>query len=640
MSGRKRSRFWVGIALISVLGVYLALDSRLVTGEDAYAGANKAIDEWGKTYNLLLNEYFKELEPEGLSKASIRGMLEGLDPYTSFYDRRDLSQLRIETQGKFGGLGITISKREEGQPPTVMSVFKNTPADTAGLIVGDRIVKIKTDSSFSTHRMSLSEIVDVLRGRPGEGVTITIERPGLADWFEQPIVRARIDIESVQVPGITDPEIAYISMSSYNQGRFTERTPRELKQALEEAVERGAKGLILDLRGNPGGLLNSAVDVVDMFLDPGRVVVSTKGRRREQTREHKTETPAVVTDLPLVVLVNGRSASASEIVAGAIQDHDRGLILGTQTFGKGSVQTVRTIGPDKALKLTTALYYTPSERSIHRSSNRRRRTGLELTVSDSVRVSAYQLMGLIGEADRREDVITDLEEQFGLGRDQAEEVLNTRLDDLVGLGNREEISRPEGSDPEEVFKTTGGRTVYGGGGITPDVSVELERPSRVVLELGRRRNLYFDFVVQYAANKTFPETYEAWEMTDEVLAAFKIFLADSTNTKGFHYMPVAGIQLQELEKTLKAAEMGGSDSLALEQLRKLVDNQRGADFEAGKKQIMQEIEIELVNRVWGTKAKILASLKSDKQYQEAIQILKDPEIYREKMKLELASAKD
>ena len=150
--------------------------------------------------------------------------------------------------------------------------------------------------------------------------------------------------------------------------------------------------------------------------------------------------------------------------------------------------------------------------------------------------------------------------------------------------------------------------------------------------MGRRRNLYFDFVVQYAANRTFPETYEAWEMTDEVLAAFKTFLADSTNTKGFDYMPVAGIQLQELEKTLKAADMGGSDSLALEQLRKLVENQRGSDFEAGKKQIMQEIEIELVNRVWGTKAKILASLKSDKQYQEAVQILKDPEIYRGKMK--------
>ena len=641
MAGRYKGRFWVGAMLVGVLSVYLILDSKLVTGEDSYTPYERSLTEFGKAYRLLATDYFKVLEPEDLSKAAIGGMLEDLDPYTSFFDRRALAQLRIETQGKFGGLGITISRRtvrHRGaivEVPVVMSVIEETPADTAGLTVGDRIVEIEGEPTFGK---TLSDVVDVLRGDEGAGVTITIARPGRPNPFHQPIIRARIPIQSVRVPGEMDAGIGYISMSELHQSRFTEKTGKELETALRDLQDRGAKGIVLDLRGNPGGLLTAAVAVADKFLEPDRLVVSTKGRAPSQNREHRTEGQALVPNVPLVVLVNGRSASASEIVAGAIQDWDRGLILGTQTFGKGSVQTVRQIGHEKALKLTTAVYYTPSERSIHSANKRMHRGGsLELTVNDSIRVPVYQLVNMIGRADRREDVLTELNERFELSPEQASEVMETRLDRLIGLGIKEETPGPKGSDPKQAFKTHGGRTVFGGGGITPDMVVERERRPRLVLE-AYSKGLFFGFAVQYAFGRTFPTRYEAFELPPDIVDRFRAFMADTTNTLGYVYQTAASIRLLNLKQALE--EVGGmteEEEGALEQLRTLVDRERDADFGKAAPFIRYEIERQLATRVWGINGHILASLKGDKQYQEAVAVLKDPSAYKKKMKLQLAA---
>ena len=489
MFGAKfRRRFAIFTTLVGVLGVYLVLDSRLVTGEDAYAQLGQGFDEINEAYRLLYNEYVNDLKPEDLSKSAISGMLWDLDPYTTLFDRRDLDQLRIDTQGKFGGLGITISKRgKDDGPPVVMSVIEGTPADTSGLVVGDRIIGIDGDPTFDK---KLTEIVGVLRGDEGASVIIQIERPGIAKSFDQPIIRARIDIPSVQIPGEVDPDIGYISLSWLNTSRFTERTEDELKRALVALLNDGVAGIVVDLRGNPGGLLKSAVDVVDKFLPPDRLVVSTKGRLPEQNRSHKTrQKPVLPADMPLVILVDERSASASEIVAGAIQDWDRGLIVGAQTFGKGSVQTVRQLGRhgDKALKLTTAAYYTPSGRSIHNAEKRRYRGGpIELTVGDSIQVSAYELLSIIGQAERREDAVTELSDRFDLDADLAKEVLETRLERLLGMASKEH-NGPEDTDTLEVFTTRlNKRKVYGGGGIKPDVVVKQERKPRVVVEVLRK----------------------------------------------------------------------------------------------------------------------------------------------------------
>ncbi|MDA0709497.1 MAG: S41 family peptidase [bacterium] len=630
-SGWKR-RLSVGVTLLGILGAYLVLDSRLVTGEDAYFHIENGVDDMVGAYNLLYTDYVKELKPEDLSKSAIEGMLQDLDPYTSFFDGKALEQLQIDTRGNFGGLGITITKRRtDDNPPVVMSVIEGTPADTSGLLVGDRIVMIEGDS---THAKELSAVVDVLRGRPGDPVTITIERPGLAKWFNKSIIRARIGIPSVIVPGEIDPEIAYISMSDLNSGRFTERTSGELQVALEAELAKNPKGLILDLRGNPGGLLSSAVDVVDKFLDPGQVVVTTKGRRAEQTRSEETRTPMVVPrDIPLVVLVNGHSASASEIVAGAIQDWDRGLILGTQTFGKGSVQTVRQLGNDQALKLTTAAYYTPSGRSIHNTTRRNFRGGpIELTLADSMRVSAYELLSIIAGTERREEVITELGERFEMNAAQAEEVLSIRMDRLLGLGVGKNSSGPVKTDPEEVFRTRiKKRKVYGGGGIKPDVVVDVDRRPRVWGEL-YQKSLFFDFAVHFAANRTFPARYEDYRMPEDLIDQFWFYVADSTHANGFDYKAGTEIQLRDLKKTLEEkGVLSKEDELAMEQLSHIATKERQADYKEAGPSILLEIERILARRVWGTKAEMLVSLKGDKQFQEAVRILKDHGAYEKKL---------
>jgi carboxyl-terminal processing protease len=630
-SGWKR-KLSICATLVGILAVYLALDSRLVTGEDAYSNIEGGIDDMMGAYNLLYTDYVKELKPEDLSKSAIEGMLRDLDPYTSFFDKTALEQLQIDTRGNFGGLGITITKgRQSDKPPVIMSVIEGTPADTSGLQVGDRIVMVEGDSTYAKE---LSDVVKVLRGRPGDDVTITIERPGQKEWFDQPIKRARIGIPSVMVPGEIDPEIGYVSMSELNSGRFTERTSGELEAALKAELAKNPKGLILDLRGNPGGLLSSAVDVTDKFLDAGHVVVTTKGRRPEQSRSEETRTPALVPkEIPVVVLVNGRSASASEIVAGAIQDWDRGLILGTQTFGKGSVQTVRQLGANQALKLTTAAYYTPSGRSIHNASRRNYRGGpIELTLADSMRVSVYELLGIIAGMERREEAIIELGERFEMSPAQAEEALDIRLDRLLGLGVRENSSGPEDNDPAEVFRTRiQKRKVYGGGGIKPDVVVEVDRRPRVWLEL-YQKSLFFDFAVNYAATRTFPDRYEDYKLPESLVDQFWAYVADSTNANGFDYKAGTEIQLRELKKTLEEKDLlSAEDDNALKQLSNIAIKERQADYIAAEPVIRLELERILARRVWGTKAEMLASLKGDKQFLEAARILKDRADYDKRL---------
>lgn len=632
---KSRRRLAIFSTLIGVLSVYLVLDSRLVTGEDTYEQLGRGFGEINDAYRLLFNEYVDELKPEDMSKAAISGMLWDLDPYTTFFDRDDLKQLQIETQGKFGGLGIMISKRgKDDGPPVVMNVIEGTPADTSKLVVGDRIIAIDGDPTFDKE---LREIVGTLRGDPGAGVTIKIERAGMEDPFDQPIIRARINISSVKIPGEVDPDIGYISMSWLSSSRFTERTGGELQQALIKSVNNGAIGIILDLRGNPGGLLNAAVDVVDKFLPSNRLVVSTRGRLANQSRSHKTRDDAILpTDIPLVILVDERSASASEIVAGAIQDWDRGLIVGTQTFGKGSVQTVRPLGDngDKALKLTTAAYYTPSGRSIHNAKKRRYRGGpIEITVGNSIQVSAYELFGIIGQAERREDVITELEERFDLDKDLAEEVLGMRLEGLLGLASSEH-NGPESVDPEKVFTTrVNKRKVYGGGGIKPDVVVEQARRPRLVLGL-LRKGLIFDFAVDFATTQSFPSRFEDYTLSEDIVDQFWTFMADSVNADGFEYKTDTEMQVQTLKEALKEKDVLADDGMtALNQLSQVAEREREADYDKAKPYIRLEIERALANRVWGTNGKILATLKGDKQFQEAIRLLKDRAVYAQKLAL-------
>ena len=628
-SGKK---LWAFTAFVAALGIYVTLDSRLVKGADSYAGFDSALENFGDAFNELSVSYFKELKPEDLTDKAIEGMLSDLDPNTQFFDRRALDQLRIKTEGRFGGLGIRISTKG-GEVPVVMSVFAGTPADTAGLTSGDRIIKIE---GSSTHGEDLQNIVDKLRGTEGQGVTITINRPGIDIPFDQHVIRDRIRIPSVGFAQEIQPGIGYISMSGILNGHFSEYTGRELDQALSDLDANNLDGLILDLRSNPGGLLTQAIAVADKFLQPNQVVVSTAGRDESQNQKYVTRETPVAGEVPLIVLVNGGSASASEIVAGAVQDTDRGLVLGTDTFGKGSVQTIRPIGNDKALKLTTAVYYTPSGRSIHRTSSRLHRgSRLMLALTDTGRVPVYEAISVIGQAEEREDAVNDLMQQFGLSAEDAEKLMRTDLTGLVGLGVREDNKAPKGSDPEQKFKTSGGRTVHGGGGIKPDVEIKRDRRPRIAVEF-IRNYMFFDFAVNYAIGRDFPTNYADWTPPDDLLNHFRTFIADTSNTSGYRYTSVTEYRLKELKLSFKDREMTDAETAALEQLQAASETQREVEFDDAKVDIRNQIVEALAERVWGEQAKQLASLRGDRQYEEAVKILKDQAVYKQKMKLALA----
>jgi len=305
--------------------------------------------------SLLQKEYVEESKPKELVYGAIKGMLETLDPHSAFMPPDQYKEMQAETKGKFEGLGIEISMKDGIL--TVVSPIEDTPAFKAGILANDQILKIEGEL---TKNLTLMESVKRLRGPKGSKVTITIMREGFPQPREFTLVRDVIPVRSVRYE-LLDKNFGYVRIS-----QFQERTDGDFDKAmkaLEEESKGNLKGLILDLRNDPGGLLDQAVRIADRFLDSG-VIVSVEGRRDDQKMRFNAHAAGTLPRIPLVVLVNGGSASGSEIVAGAIQDHQRGIIMGTQTFGKGSVQTIFPLKDGSGLRLTTARYYTPNGRSI------------------------------------------------------------------------------------------------------------------------------------------------------------------------------------------------------------------------------------------------------------------------------------
>lgn len=324
----------------------------------AYDEYYKNYEEFVRVVKLIQEKYVKDIRLQELFQGAYRGMLEGLDPYSQFFGPEELEELKVETEGKFGGLGIEVIVRDGVL--YVITPILDSPAFKAGVMVGDRIIKIE---GIPTENMSLREAVRHLRGEPNTGVTITVVHPGESQPVDITIVRDIIQVHCIRGARLLDDEakIGYMALTS-----FQDNTLEELDKAFNELISNGMKSLVLDLRFNPGGLLNMAVSVADRFLSQG-VIVSTKGREEEQNQVYLATESGTYPDLPLVILVNNGSASAAEIVAGAVKDYKRGLLVGTKTFGKGSVQSLIGVEEEHcALKLTTALYYTPSGQSIDR----------------------------------------------------------------------------------------------------------------------------------------------------------------------------------------------------------------------------------------------------------------------------------
>ena len=304
--------------------------------------------------SVVESDYVESPDAKRLVYGALKGMLSTLDPYSQFLDPDSYNELKVDTEGEFGGLGIELTVRDDLL--TVITPIDDTPAYRAGLAPGDRIVKI---NGQLTRGMGVHDAVKLLRGKPNTSVALTVLREGESSLREVTLERAIIKIDSVRKAVMLEEHIAYVRLSD-----FRERSAEELSAKLQTLNVGEMEGLILDLRNNPGGLLDVAVSVAELFLDRHQLVVSTKGRLRNQNQELRTRISGLAREVPLVVLINEGSASASEIVAGAIQDHHRGVLIGTPSHGKASVQTIFPLKDGSALRLTTSKYFTPSGRLI------------------------------------------------------------------------------------------------------------------------------------------------------------------------------------------------------------------------------------------------------------------------------------
>jgi carboxyl-terminal processing protease len=344
-----------GMVAAVLLLLTLSLGGAVASKSNDQAATYENLRLFTEVLSIIQSQYVDEMPPKELIYSAIKGTLRGLDAHSSFLDPDMYREMQVETSGSFGGLGIEITLRDDIL--TVVTPIEGTPAYRAGIQPGDRIVKIE---GISTKDMQLADAVKKMRGKPGSKIVIAVIREGWTEPKDFTIMREQIRVQSVK-SGELEPGIEYIRLR-----QFQEQTGNDIETALEKYNKaKPIQGLVLDLRNNPGGLLTSSVEVAEKFLEPGKLVVYTEGRVRNQNMRFQASGKHTYADFPIVVLVNQGSASASEIVAGALQDWGRAVVLGTQSFGKGSVQTIIPLSDGSGLRLTTAKYYTPKGRSIH-----------------------------------------------------------------------------------------------------------------------------------------------------------------------------------------------------------------------------------------------------------------------------------
>ena len=419
---------------------------------DSYFEISKNLDIFITLFKELNLYYVDETQPGQLVEKGIEGMLESLDPYTTYIPETDIEDYRFMTTGQYGGIGALIRTKEE--LVVVAEPYENSPALKAGLMAGDIILEV---NGKPTTGKSTSDVSSVLKGQPQTEVKVKVQRFGTEKPFEVTILREEIKINSVAYSGMLTNEIGYVNLSS-----FTDNCTKEVSDAIVALKAKGMKKLVLDLRGNPGGLLNEAVSLSNLFVAKGELIVSTKGKVQEWNKDYRATLAPLEKDMPLAVLVNSGSASASEIVSGVIQDLDRGVVIGQRTFGKGLVQTTRPLSYNSQLKVTTAKYYIPSGRCI-----------------------------------------------------QALDYTNRNEDGSVGKVPDSLVTK---------YQTKAGRDVFDGGGIDPDVKVEPLKLSDIAFNLGVDM-LYFDFATEYHFNHPTIPAVKDFKVDDALLAEFDKWLS-------------------------------------------------------------------------------------------------------------------
>ena len=516
---------------------------------DSYFEVAKNLDIFTTVYRELNNYYVDETDPGKLMKTAIDKMLKSLDPYTNYIPESEIEDFKFMTTGQYGGIGAVITKRKDFV--FISEPYEGFPAQKAGLMAGDKILKIDGESAKGKNT---EEVSKALKGQPNTEVELLIERPYEEKAFTVNFKRQKISVKSVPFYSFIDDGIGYIKLRS-----FTRDCSQDVKNALLELKKKGElRGLILDLRNNPGGLLNESVSIVNLFVEKGQEVVSTKGKIKSWDKIYKAYKAPVDLKTPIIVLINQSSASASEIVAGAIQDLDRGVVIGQRSFGKGLVQQTKKLSYNAQLKLTVAKYYIPSGRCI-----------------------------------------------------QALDYSNRNDDGSVG------------KVPDSLmtaFKTKNGRTVFDGGGIKPDIEVEQDDLSNLIISLIRER-LFFDYATLYKYKNTSIDSI--FRISDNDFVSFKDFLSD----KSYDYKTETEKAIEALKTT---SEKENYFNLLEPQYLNLFDEfelNKKNDLDRNKQIINEILSEEISSRYFYQEGRIRTSIEYDKEIKEAIKHLKQKDLY-------------
>ncbi len=506
-------------------------------------------------FNSILKEldlfYVDSLDVNKTVRTGIEAMLESLDPYTNYISEDMMGDFKFMTTGEYAGIGSIISYKDG--KVIINEPYENMPAAKAGLKAGDVILSIDgVDMTKST----TSDVSEKLKGQQGSLLLIKVQRPGTKKPLEIKVVRENILVNPVPYYGIIGKSTGYIALNS-----FTDKSADEVKKAFLELKKQGITSLMIDLRDNGGGIMEEAIQIVNMFVPKGKVVLSTKGKVKQWDRTYRTTIEPIDTDIPLAVLVNKGSASASEILSGSLQDMDRAVIVGTRTFGKGLVQSTRDIPYGGSLKVTTSKYYIPSGRCVQAID--------------------YGHRNEDGSVGRIPDSLTS------------------------------------------VFKTANGRSVRDGGGVTPDVALEEEKPGTISYYL-LNQYVVFDFVTDWALKHPKIDPIEKFAISDEDYKSFKDFV----KAKNFTYDRLSEKTLNTLKEVMEFEgymKTGGDEFKALQ--AKLVPN-LDHDLETFKPEISKLINLEIAKRYYFKRGESIEELKSDQVTKKAIEILDNPQKYK------------
>ena len=542
--------------LVSLLMVLLAAPAFAQIDRDHDFKTAKNMDIFNSIYKNLDLMYVDTLDAQEVVGNGIKAMLGSLDPYTTYYPEEKVNELKNMLTGKYAGVGAVVRYNFQLQRVCISEPYENMPAAEVGLKKGDIILSI--DDEDMTNK-DVAYVSDHLRGDPGTSFIIKVKRPSTGKTLKMKITRRTIQMPFLPYYGMLEGGFGYINFNS-----FTDNCAKDVRRAFIDLKKQGAKGLVFDLRNNGGGSVSEAVSIINMFLPKGKTVLKMQGKLQRSNKEYKTSVEPVDSVMPMVVLVNGNSASASEIMSGSLQDYDRAIILGTRSYGKGLVQTTMDLPYNGQMKLTTAKYYIPSGRCVQALNYKHAKGGYVEHVPDSL---------------------------------------------------------------TKVFYTANGREVRDGGGVKPDVEVKPDSLPNIAFYLAGARDsneVMLNYEVDYIAKHPTIAPAKDFALTDADYDEFKARVLKAN----FKYDRETEKYLKDLEKLAKLEGYYDDAKPEFEALKKKLSHNVAKDLDYNKEYIKQLLENEIVAAYYFQAGAIQNSLRYDKQIKEAIKLLNSPEEYK------------